>query len=341
MDSYDKIEELLLAEGYSKEEIPSIMVSLVEQGINPTQIFASGLGNMLFNKTKTQVKPKFTTTQQVGGPLGQTNVKSIRDLGGSVAPDGWGGFGKQPTPAVKQPLRPGGQTPGPNFKVNNTPTPRTPVPSVSTTPKPPTPKPNLFTRLKGLATPQNLVRGLRGLAGGALTTGAQTLGLELATKLAQSAGRPGQSRMSKFGANFGDAPVYNTPLSPNNVDNAKASGYVPNRGISGIRDKIEKSTPIRPPASTPPASTPPASTLPASTPPASTTPASRPVVKQKQTGNNEVDLATWRRANPRLAKVNQLRKSGASRELVNKVLYKRDMQSSPQTRPPMRDEPLF
>ena len=47
MDSYDKIEELLLAEGYSKEEIPSIMVSLVEQGISPDQIFATGLADML------------------------------------------------------------------------------------------------------------------------------------------------------------------------------------------------------------------------------------------------------------------------------------------------------
>lgn len=163
MDSYDKIEELLLAEGYSKEEIPSIMVSLVEQGFDPLQVFATGLGNMLgFNKkSKTptpKIKPKFTTTQQVGGSLGQRSVSTVKDLGGSVAPDGWGGFKKQPTPATTPSLRPGGQTPVPNFKVSNTPTPRTPVPSApATTPlrsavtSTASKGAGLFSRLKGVA----------------------------------------------------------------------------------------------------------------------------------------------------------------------------------------------
>ena len=52
-------------------------------------------------------------------------------------------------------------------------------------------------------------------------------------------------------------------------------------------------------------------------------PAPKPVVKQ--TGNKEVDLANWEKANPRLAKVAKLRRQGASRDAINKVLYKRDM----------------
>ena len=39
MEAFDKVEELLLAEGYSKEEIPAIMVSLVEQGFDPWKLF--------------------------------------------------------------------------------------------------------------------------------------------------------------------------------------------------------------------------------------------------------------------------------------------------------------
>ena len=242
MDSYDKIEELLLAEGYSKEEIPSIMVSLVEQGISPDQIFATGLADMLGFNNKTKVKPKMTTTQQSGGMLGQRNVRTVKDLGGAPRPEFGPNAVKPPTGATTPSLRPGGRTPAPNFKVSNTTTPRTPVPSVPTTPKLPASKPNLFGRLKSLATPQNLVRGIRGIGGSLGSLGAQTVGLELATKLAQSAGRPGQSKMSRLSIG-GNAPVYNTPLSPNNVADAKASGYVPDRGILGIKDKIEKSTP--------------------------------------------------------------------------------------------------
>lgn len=151
MDSYDKIEELLLAEGYSKEEIPSIMVSLVEQGFDPLQVFASGLGNMLFNN-KSKVKPKMTTTQQSGGMLGTRTIKTPGNGLPRQAPKPEFGPGavKPPTPAVKQPLRPGGRTPVANFKVSNTPTPRTPVPSAPAVTSTASKGAGLFGRLKGL-----------------------------------------------------------------------------------------------------------------------------------------------------------------------------------------------
>ena len=59
MDCFDKVEELLLAEGYTKEEIPAIMVSLVEQGFDPTGVFLGGLANLLgFLPKKKDAKPK-------------------------------------------------------------------------------------------------------------------------------------------------------------------------------------------------------------------------------------------------------------------------------------------
>lgn len=62
MDAFDKVEELLLSEGYTKEEIPALMVSLIEQGFNPTAVFAGGLANMLGFLPKK--KPQVTTPRQ-------------------------------------------------------------------------------------------------------------------------------------------------------------------------------------------------------------------------------------------------------------------------------------
>ena len=259
MEAFDKVEELLLAEGYSKEEIPAIMVSLVEQGMSPAEIISRGmvgLANMglsglegadrvlkrLPQKRKPEPLPK---TKAVADLLPDTQQPK------APKPE-FGNNAAKPQPRAPRPeLRPGGRTPEPQFRTTQPRTnaggainipktnatarpvqPQAPVPKFGTTPATPAvPKANLFTRLKGLATPQNLVRGIRGVGGALGSLGAQTVGFELATKLAQSAGTPGQSRMSKFGAEFGDAPVYNTPLSPNNVANAKASGYVPNKGF--------------------------------------------------------------------------------------------------------------
>lgn len=60
MDCFDKVEELLLVEGYTKEEIPAIMVSLVEQGFDPTNVVLGGIANMLGwlpKKKNTGTKP--------------------------------------------------------------------------------------------------------------------------------------------------------------------------------------------------------------------------------------------------------------------------------------------
>lgn len=116
MDAFDKVEELLLAEGYSKEEIPSIMVSIVEQGLNPLEIFGSGIADMLFNN-KSKVKPKFTTTQQTGGMLGTRDIKTPGNGLPRQAPKPE--FGPNAVkPKVKPPkplLRPGGVAPKPQF----------------------------------------------------------------------------------------------------------------------------------------------------------------------------------------------------------------------------------
>lgn len=159
MEAFDKVEELLLAEGYSKEEIPAIMVSLVEQGFDPTAVFLGGIANMLDllpkKKTTPKVQPKVTTTSQVGGPLGTRTVPTLRDLGGSVKPDGWGGFPKQP-PVTKAPT-----TTEPQFRTTqptNNVTPRRNNLSLQRTnlrapsiPNPPVSQAtNLFGRLKGV-----------------------------------------------------------------------------------------------------------------------------------------------------------------------------------------------
>ena len=116
MDAFDKVEELLLAEGYSKEEIPSIMVSIVEQGLSPLEIFGSGIADMLFNN-KSKVKPKFTTTQQTGGMLGTRDIKTPGNGLPRQAPKPE--FGPNAVkPKVKPPkplLRPGGVAPKPQF----------------------------------------------------------------------------------------------------------------------------------------------------------------------------------------------------------------------------------
>ena len=275
MEAFDKVEELLLAEGYSKEEIPAIMVSLVEQGMSPAEIISRGmvgLANMgltglegadrvlkrLPQKRKPEPLPK---TKAVADLLPDTQQPK------APKPE-FGNNAAKPQPRAPRPeLRPGGRTPEPQFRTTQPRTnaggatniprtnatarpvqPQAPVPKFGTTPATPAvPKGNLFTRLKSLVTPQNLVKGIRGVGGALGSLGAQSAGLELATKLAQTMGKPGQSRMSMFGAERGDAPVYNTPFSPNNVADAKASGYVPNKGfLNTIRNPSPQPKSTRP-----------------------------------------------------------------------------------------------
>ena len=260
MEAFDKVEELLLAEGYSKEEIPAIMVSLVEQGFDPTAVFLGGIANMLDLLPKKRIPEPLPKTKAVADLLPDTQQpKAPKPEFGSNA--------AKPQTRVKPELRPGGRTPEPQFRTNQPRTnaggatsiprtnatarpvqPQAPVPKFGTTPATPAvPKGNLFTRLKSLVTPQNLVKGIRGVGGALGSLGAQSAGLELATKLAQTMGKPGQSRMSMFGAERGDAPVYNTPFSPNNVADAKASGYVPNKGfLNTIRNPSPQPKSTRP-----------------------------------------------------------------------------------------------
>ena len=56
-------------------------------------------------------------------------------------------------------------------------------------------------------------------------------------------------------------------------------------------------------------------------------PAPKPVAAKPEpvglTGDKAKDRATWRSANTRLARVDDMRKSGASRGDINKVLYRK------------------
>ena len=165
MEAFDKVEELLLAEGYSKEEIPAIMVSLVEQGFDPTAVFLGGIANMLDflpkKKTTPKVQPKVTTTSPTGGPLGTRTVPTMRDLGAAPKPE-WGSNAAQPQPRVPKPeLRPGGRTPEPQFRVtqptnnvtpkrNNLSLQRTNLRAPSVPQPPVSQATNLFGRLKNV-----------------------------------------------------------------------------------------------------------------------------------------------------------------------------------------------
>ena len=168
MEAFDKVEELLLAEGYSKEEIPAIMVSLVEQGFDPTQVFLGGLANML------NLLPKKKP------PAPAPKVKPVADLlPDKLQPKApkpeFGANASKPTLYSKPTeLRPGGRTPEPQFRTNQ------PVRNVNparnnlflqrtnlrapSIPKPPVAVPGLFGRLKNvrggpLSTAVNLATG--------------------------------------------------------------------------------------------------------------------------------------------------------------------------------------
>ena len=220
MDAFDKVEEQLLAKGYSKEEIPAIMVSLVEQ--SGVKVVDDLLPDKLQPKAPKaefgpdRVRPRVRgtrpTSRMPGDPAPRPN------FGNNAPRTNAGGAVNIPrTNATTRPVQP-----------------QAPVPKFGTTPATPAvPKGNLFTRLKSLATPQNLVKGIRGVGGALGSLGAQSVGIELAKKLAQTMGKPGQSRMSMFGAERGDAPVYNTPFSPNNVPAPQPKSTRP-QGLSNI-----------------------------------------------------------------------------------------------------------
>ena len=180
MEAFDKVEELLLAEGYSKEEIPAIMVSLIEQGFDPTAVFLGGIANMLDflpkKKTTPKVQPKVTTTSQTGGPLGTRTVPTMRDLGAAPKPDGWGGFPKQP-PATKAPTTVG--TPEPAWRNNTQPRtnaggavniPRTNANTRVVQPQAPVPKFGTSTATPPVSQATNLFGRLKGVRGSLAST---------------------------------------------------------------------------------------------------------------------------------------------------------------------------
>lgn len=97
--------------------------------------------------------PKIKTPPQTGGLLGTRSVPTMTDLGAAPKPQFGPGAVKPPTPAVKPPLRPGGQTPALNLK--------------GSLPKPPT------SSVATLSRGARLLRGLKGLAKGPLALGAE------------------------------------------------------------------------------------------------------------------------------------------------------------------------
>ena len=155
MEAFDKVEELLLAEGYSKEEIPAIMVSLIEQGFDPTAVFLGGIANMLDFLPKK--KP----------PAPAPKVKPVADLlPDKLQPKApkpeFGNNAVKPQPRVPKPeLRPGGRTPEPQFRVtqptnnvtpkrNNLSLQRTNLRAPSVPQPPVSQATNLFGRLKNV-----------------------------------------------------------------------------------------------------------------------------------------------------------------------------------------------
>ena len=172
MEAFDKVEELLLAEGYSKEEIPAIMVSLVEQGFDPTQVFLGGLANML------DLLPKKKP------PAPAPKAKAVADLlPDKLQPKApkpeFGNNAVKPQPRVPKPeLRPGGQTPAPEFKVTQprpnaggaTIIPRTNANTRVVQPQAPVPKFGTSTATPPVSQATNLFGRLKGVRGGLAST---------------------------------------------------------------------------------------------------------------------------------------------------------------------------
>lgn len=112
MDCFDKVEELLLAEGYTEEEIPAIMVSLVEQGLDPTTVVLGGLGNMFGwyskkKKVEPKVEPKPRRATRIPDATGGKPTGSLRSGNLSFPGDRSGAYDaakqKLSTPKVEVP----------------------------------------------------------------------------------------------------------------------------------------------------------------------------------------------------------------------------------------------
>jgi len=284
MDAFDKVEELLLAEGYSKEEIPSIMVSIVEQGLDPLQVFGSGIADMLFNN-KSKVKPKFTTTQQTGGMLGTRDIKTPGNGLPRQAPKPeFGPNAVKPKVTTPKPLlRPDGVAPKPQF--GNPPAlNRTAVSSAASSSTP------LARPAVTSATSKGV--GLFSRLKGALGAGARFLSNPYVT----AASIIGDDIMSRGVA---DGTLKGKPVRP--LEQPKTER------------PLEQPKPV-------PRTTVPAPRL-APIKPQKT--ARQQELDSINANPNLTADEKWERANKRLARVRELRRQGSSREAINKVMYNR------------------
>lgn len=380
MDCFDKVEELLLAEGYTKEEIPKIMVSLIEQGYDPTSVVLGGILDMfgwlpkkkkidpkpadplpsekikgqgkLFTKSgkpqnftggrvpftgtdpvpaassklpqptkpaatspgqlkldlnKTN-KPKITTPKSTGGLLGTTKVPTMKELGAAPKPAWTGSSGSgQGFPKPPRVPRDAGAFARQKMLL------KTPTPTAST---------GVFGRLKGirggpLTTAVNLATGAA-LDKYVVQPVAKAGGEALTRAILDATGKGDKARQVNPGlyGKAGPALTKNIvqgiksrePRGQNLPPSAGAKKYNPDFG-KPADPKTWKNT-----------------TKPAPRPVAAK-PAPKPVAAKpepiRQTGDKAKDRATWRSANTRLARVADMRKSGASRGEINKVLYKK------------------
>ena len=99
---------------------------------------------------------------------------------------------------------------------------------------------------------------------------------------------------------------------------ADTSPAVPDKSSVANIDPTKPSKKDNPKTETPKATEKPETTK---TTKATETPKATKAPVIKQTGNKEKDESEWEKANPRLAAVAKMRKAGASREEINKVLY--------------------
>ena len=396
MDCFDRVEELLLAEGYTKEEIPEIMISLIEQGFDPTSVFLGGVANMLgFLPKKKKIEPRpaeplpsekikgqgklltktgkaqnftggrvpFTGTDPVPAASSKLpqptkppatspgqlklnlnpaakpviiptskDIPSYRPNQSAPKPE-FGSNAVKPQNPVKSELRPGGQTPRPQFSVNTSQKPITPrrnnlslqrtnlrAPSIPKPPSVPAPT-GIFGRLKSIrgTTPAQLALNLA--AGEALDRYvtqpiAKAGGDALARGILDATGKGEKARQinpqlyGKSGPNLTPEIVQGIrsrePRGQNLPPSAGDKKYNPDFGKPADPKTWKNATKPAPK-------------------PVAAKPAPKPVAAKpepvKQTGDKAKDESIWRSANTRLSRVANMRKSGASREEINKVLY--------------------
>ncbi len=399
MDCFDKVEELLLAEGYTKEEIPEIMISLIEQGFDPTSVFLGGVANMLgFLPKKKKIDPKpaeplpsekikgqgklftksgkpqnftggrvpFTGTDPVPAASSKLpqptkpsatspgqlklnlnpaakpvriptskDIPSYRPNQSAPKPE-FGSNAVKPQNPVKSELRPGGQTPKPQFSVNTSQKPITPrrnnlslqrtnlrAPSVPKPPSVPAPT-GIFGRLKSIrgATPAQMALNLA--AGEALDRYvtrpiAKAGGDALARGILDATGKGDKARQinpqlyGKSGPTLTPeimkAVQQRSKLTQQKAETQAASQPKPTETgerSAAANDSKQQAAKLAAQQKRVAAAKP------------APAPKPEPV---RQTGDKAKDKSTWRSANTRLARVAAMRKAGASREEINKVLY--------------------